>query len=156
MKPLILSLVPILISLLAGICAGAQDEVKPVPLIIVNFDGQDVNPGTNEVKATVGQIMQFSFLRKEPNKMNRNQTLRIEIKGDAVSKVSLAYYTVLQERKDTGIGTDTSMYHLAWILRAEKEGEATVKITPIGPGGEVRDSREWKVRVTAPKGSKKE
>jgi hypothetical protein len=86
-------------------------------------------------------LVQFSIDRGSEKKQIR--TLKIEIVGDALGKVGLIEFAVIQP---DGV-PKSDPYKIAWLLIAQKKGYATVKITPIGVDGIERPSKEWKLDI---------
>jgi hypothetical protein len=130
---------------------GKQDNQDPPPLLEVDFDRPESSPKELSL-AKPGWLAQISLVRpfqssdKKKQYENAVRTLKVEITGDAIANVALVVIPV-QIKGSFGPTTETGKRRVACLLKAVKDGTATVKITPIGYDGKERPSQEWKVRV---------
>ena len=113
----------------------AADVPAPPDLVFVNVKEQK-----KDVLAHVGDLIQFSV--RYPVVPNAIVTdLKVEITGTALSKVAVVKVPHLSPEGKPLLGVGD----MSAFLKADKDGEATVKITPNDKEGK---TLEFKVKVT--------
>jgi hypothetical protein len=131
----------------------AQKPKKPPAMIEFDFDVSATEKKIIEVP--VGSMIRISATRRSLNPMGRIErpihTLRMEVNGEALEKFPTIVGEMRVRRKDSvvnPVGTTSSFFVYACHLRADRAGEANVKITVVELDGKLGESKEWKIVVT--------
>jgi hypothetical protein len=128
---------------------GNQNIAEPKSTRLIDFDFPDVAKEFTIYQK--GYLVRISVLRPSATNTKKNdvlvQTLKVQITGDAIVNLGVVVIPVRTKQVGGVEAVDPSQRHVACFLQAAKDGQATVKITPIGFDGKELPSKEWKINV---------
>jgi hypothetical protein len=133
-----MKLLAVLVTILMAMSVVAAADPAPSNLVYVN-----IKEHKGDVQAHVGDLVEFAIRYPVvPNSIITD--LKVEMTGTALSKVAVVKVPNLSPEGKPLIGVGI----MSAFLKADKEGEATVKITP---NDKEAKTVEFKVKVSVRK-----